>query len=974
MTERRLVDSAVGLAGRLSYIPYATEKVEDCGWHSSRNFARKAPVFTALGPCETWIPAEPDRVAQALPSSGALWDQSRKQQRWLLKNYPEASLGNQVLHDHFVEENSSISSKQESSRRTCFFSLGELADTTLQRTTGSPLVVTITGNTSNILRLTRLDQAQWAWNDEPNVAVRLSEVAAEKPASWIGDNLGPIRRVKCIVDRKRYNPTRWVAVQRDAGTTILQPENRKVPADGNLENKASAIAANPLFHLSREQTGGSTPSDISFNPGTRSNPPQLAIIDERGFWSIWDVGHIRFKSSGGPTPNLRIRGHVDRGVLERFPRRVISSTRWHKILWAGRPDDSLDLLGSLDLDADNEEAGSQGGFPLLQRSSSVLVCNSQRVRLFDLVSGVYLPELVFCRHGSLDSILDIEISHDPQYFYVLTTSKFFIVRVYSRPGEEWGRPEKVSSILYSTPHFRSPFDQSLRLAVTQGVKSNQATSFIFIYSSTNSWIDLLLVEFSPTDPNRVRCQANVPGLRNLQSTVLNSPIQTLCVIPTPIVVKNPGSLTKMGHDLADKHARLGQIVALRSDMSVISALCVVVSSSSIRISIPDKKVARRSRSKQVARSLRCLPSNFIAEDDLSTPETHAPNFTHKFVKAFYQHLSGIYESLDKDQLAGPAKRGRSAYNPFDAAHNSIEKALLKGPMPAHTLLQIMPNFQEVSKHSLPAMEWDSEIERLNNVNPSVAVRTLAPSRFDQYFSISTSLQEGYSSILEIADHSLQRADSDNGRERRAVAMSEEIAYDLYLSLHGIGYRNPNSGQHQTAGEGAMLPSSQADTLPSSPLRFESPASTEMSNLEGAEAEDPSMTLLRAYTGTGKFVPTKKLELLEKWQLGAEPANYTFDLDRDGDADAGKLRKAKQLAREDRKRRRTATLLHLSQEPELPATQPAPDINFFSSQPRERSSQRQIIHSDPMHAMMSQPASGPFGRRPNKKAKKRKGGF
>jgi RNA polymerase I-specific transcription initiation factor RRN6 len=134
-----------------------------------------------------------------------------------------------------------------------------------------------------------------------------------------------------------------------------------------------------------------------------------------------------------------------------------------------------------------------------------------------------------------------------------------------------------------------------------------------------------------------------------------------------------------------------------------------------------------------------------------------------------------------------------------------------------------------------------------------------------------------------------------------------------------------------------------------------------------------MSLLRAYTGTGKFVAEKKLELLDKWQLGAEPSEYIFDLDRSGDATADKLRKAKQLAREDRKRRRAQTLLQLSQEPELPATQPAPDTSFFSSQPRFMSSQRQVIHSDPLHTV-SQASVGVRGRRPNKKVKKRKGGF
>ncbi|KAI0451789.1 RNA polymerase I-specific transcription initiation factor RRN6-like protein [Xylaria acuta] len=971
MTERRLIESAVGLAGRLSHIPYGTERAEDCGWRSSRNFTRNTPVFRPLGPCQTWIPAEPDHVAGSLPPPGTLWDQSRRQQRWLVKNHPEASLGNHVLHDHFVEDNLAPPPQQESGGHTCFFALGELTDTSLRRNTGVPLVVTVSGSASNILRLARLDQERWTWPREPNVAVRLTEVATEKPALWIDEDLGPIRRVKCMVDHKRYKPTRWLAVQRDWGTTIFQPEYRKGPADGSLKGDASRIAANPLFHLSREQTGGNIHSDVSFNPGTRSNPPQLAIIDERGIWSIWDVGYTRPKPSGESISRLRVCGHIDHGVLEQLPHQDRSTTRWHKTLWVGRTEDNSDLLSKLDLDADSEELSSQSAFPPLQRSTSLLVCNPQQVRLLDLNTGVYLPDLEFLRHDSVDCILDIHVTHDPQYFYVLTTSKLFIVRAYSRPGVEWDQPVKVWSILFSTPHFRSPFDQSLRLALTPSVKPNQPTSLVFIYSSTNAWIDLFYVEFSPTDPNGVRCRANVLGVSSLQNTVFNSAIRTLCVNPTPIIVKAPQSLTKMGQDLAEQRLRLYQIAALRSDMSLVSTLCVYSLLSSIQISVPSVKVGPRSKFGPQKAS-RHLSQAFVVDDDSAVSEEDVPCVSYRYVEAFYEHINSISTNLNKNHLAGSARR---VYNPFEAARHTVEEALNIGLVPTCTLFQIIPNSKQVSRCSVSAIEWETEIRRLNNIHPSVAVNMLDMLRPRLCFSVSAPLQEVYSRFLEITN-SLHSEDNNETHERRLVAISEQVTFDLYLSLYCIGYRNPSSGPPQAAAEEDMLLGSQAETLPSSPIRFESPASTTRSqrpNSEAVEGEDPSMALLRTYTGTGKFVPEKKFELLDKWQLGAEPTDYTFDLDRSVDVDAGQLRRAKQMAREDRKRRRTATLLQLSQEPELPATQPAPETSMFSSQPRGMSSQRQVIQSDALH-VMSQPSIGPFDRRPNKKAKKRKGGF
>lgn len=602
-----------------------------------------------------------------------------------MRNHPEASLGNQVLHDQLAEENSLISPEQQQGWDTCRFSLGELTDTTLRKNPGVLLIVAVAGSANNILRLARLDQPKWSWSQEPNIAVRLAEVAAKKPEMWIEEDVGPIRRVKCIVDLQRYNPTRWLAVQRDSGTTIFQPEYRKAVEDGSLGTDASYIAPNPRFHLSNEQTGGSTHSDISFNPGTRSNTPQLAIIDDRGFWSVWDVGYTKLKPSSRPPPKLRVCGHIDRGVLEQLPRRDRSNMSWHKILWVGHSENNLDLLGSLDLGTDDEGLNSQTAFPPLRRGSSLLLCNSQQVRILDLTTGVYLPDLVFCNQDSLDCILDVQIAHNSQYFYVLTTSKLFIVRAYSRYEMEWDRPEKVWSILFSTPHFRSSFDRSLKIVVSQSGKPEQTTSLVFVYSSTNPWVDIFYVEFSMTNPNAVQCQANVNGLGSLQNAVFNSAIRTLCITPAPVIVKAHESLSKVGLDLAKKQVRLYQIVTLGSDMSLVSTPCVFSLSSSVQISVPDIKITQRSMAVPRGRHLRRLYSTFVADDDSATSDEDSPSVAHRYIKAFYDHLSSISTSHDKDRPVESAERRVSVYNPFDLANQSVQEGLESGLLPVRTL-------------------------------------------------------------------------------------------------------------------------------------------------------------------------------------------------------------------------------------------------------------------------------------------------
>lgn len=539
----------------------------------------------------------------------------------------------------------------------------------------------MTGSAKNILRLTKLEQDAWTWSKEYPVAVRLAELSREKPAQWIEEDVGPIRCVKCLTDLKRYNPTRWLAVQRDAGTTILQPEYRRVPADGNLERNGSRIAPKPLFHLTKDQTGGTAHSDVSFNPGTRSKPPQVGIVDERGFWSVWDVTHTRFKPSGEPMSRLKMCGHISRGVMDQLPYQDRSSMRWHRLLWVGRSEDDLDILGSLDLGADADESGSQVSFPPLQRSSFLLVYNSQQVRLFDLATGFYLPDLVFVRQDGRDCVLDVQKSHDPQYFYVLTTTKLFIVRAYSKPGIEWDKPEKVWTILFSTPHFRSSFDQTLQLGISQGVKSGQPTSLVFIYSSTNPWIDLFSVELSTKDPNAVRCQPNVVGLGSLRS-VVDSPVRAMWVNPAPATVKTPGSLATTALDLAEQRIKLYQVLVMKSDLSVVSFLCVSSLSPSIHISPPTIRASRRPRAERQRRMLRHSSSNFVVPDDMVVIGKSFPSVTQRFVKVFYERLCSIFTNQTG---AAPLNRQLVVQNPFDAVHLHIEDALERGLIPFHTL-------------------------------------------------------------------------------------------------------------------------------------------------------------------------------------------------------------------------------------------------------------------------------------------------
>ncbi|KAI1269894.1 hypothetical protein F5Y18DRAFT_371902 [Xylariaceae sp. FL1019] len=992
MTERRLFESAIGLPGRLSHIPYGADKPENGGWLSSRDVTHDTPILRELGPCRTWIQAEDHLIVDSGPSEEREYDKNRRQRRWLLNHHAEASLDADTLREYLGEENSPFSSQQDNSSHSCFLAVGELTDlSTLGGTYGAPLLVTVVGEGNNALRFSRLNQEEWQWPGQPDAAVQLTGISHEEPALWAEDHTDPLRRVKCFVDLQRSNPTRWVAAQRDSGTTIFRPEYHKIPPVRGIGQTPSHIAANPLFDVPKRATGGNIHTDVAFNPPTRSNPAQLAIADERGYWSVWDVLHPKARASGS-TPKLKVCGHIELGVLDRLPDGDAAEMKWHKIVWVGCSGDEIDMFKSLDLDADDEEPQLNPTFPPLKRSSLLLVYNFLEARLFDLSTGLHLPDLAFTSLTSPDGILDIQT--DPEnfeYYYVLTTLRLFVVRTASKSGLTWDRPERSSSILYSTPHFRSFFDRSLHLIVTRGIHSNQAvSSLLYIHSSIYPWNDVFCIEISKQHPDRVICQRNTTAFRDLQNITLKNTVQTM----------NINAVATAGNTalkLAGQHVSLYQIIALTSNRSVVSTLCMSPGLPNIKIDIPRDKVVRSTRQKLNRRHmLRDLAYRFVVPDDLAileekplmksiktraVPSDGIPEVYQRFIKPFYDHLNDIVANRLNPQVAEPSGGAYFESNPFDAAHYYIEEALAKGSLPLRNLHEIMPSFDEVAKNPGLSLDWSNEIERLDHTHPDITIVTFDLLRYSLGLPPDASFQEASNVLLDIIGSQLGADEVDDASEQHRAMIFGQIRYDLFLSLFGLGYRRPeiteselpstaNSRQHSVASE-TMTIDSQTETLPSSPVRSHSSGtSSQRSNSEPVEGEDPAMTLLRSYTGTGKFVPRKEFELLDKWQLGAPPSAYVFDIDRETDGGPMARTRAKNLAKQDRKRRRAETLLNLGREPQLPNTQPLPETRFFSSQPRAIESQ---LQSDPVQAM-SQPIAGAFGVRPKKKVKKRKGGF
>ncbi|KAI1210469.1 uncharacterized protein F4807DRAFT_423530 [Annulohypoxylon truncatum] len=1005
MTDRQITESTIGLAGRLSHLPYGLTKAEDCGWQSTRNFTQRTPVFKELGLHKTW---RPTTGLQSPGSSDTGWNTSKKQQKWLLKANPEARLGNECIHDELMSSHSSSQSHDNGPWSSSLFAIGELTDTSEpQSVSGAPLVAIVTGEVNDVLRLAKPGIEEWQWHGEENVSLGFGDMTEQDDVVLYKEEFaGPIRRLKSVVDSKRYDPTRWIVVQRDTGTRVFQPEYRLSPTISAYDRggKTSRIVANPLFFFSRDQTGGSLHSDASFNPGVRSKPPQLGLIDECGFWSIWDIAHTKSRSSKKPKVRLNKCGHIEQGVLDRLPPKGTGEPQCHKILWVGSLSEDSQEFG---LEEDTEDPETQSSFPQLVRSSTLLLCNKKLVRLLDLTKNSALPDLPFIAERSRDCVLDVgQNPRDTQYVFVLTTSKLFVVRVYSAPGQDWGKIQKHWNIVLAVSHLRDSFDRSLKLTVASGAAlPERNTSLIYISSSSNARLDLFCVAMMKSNPSMVKYHSETVVLDAFQHASPEIAPLTICVHPIPVALKPSKMTTEFARSFSMRQIQLYQLAVLRKDMCVVSSLCVSTLSLSIdRISCPDYKVTRtRDLSKERKRALREISARFVVPDDVAmygdegeyhsaiTPRISRWTVTRRPFGVLYEFLRTMFNEVREHQELSVGDEEFS-YNLFDDVHIAIERVIEAGNMPATTIFQMIEDLKLPIDMSLAASDWRLEIERLRRIKLNVVLLALDRLHIP-IFKLSNSLDDLHSALgVTVAGANFDDRREDWIEEMRSTVI-RQIACDVYLSLFVLVHRQVdrqvdrhvdlNESQRTLAHDlDKMVIDSQQGSRAGSVARSQSEFSTTSSvesKTENSPEEDPAMALLRSYTGTGKFVPTKSTALLDKWEVGGNPDDYMFDLHLDDEVTPGMQKRAKKLARENRKRRRAETLLqiHKDQEPSLPATQPAPNIRFSSqySQPAGGFSS-QPIRSDSLHTM-SQPMAGMFGRRderPKKKVKKRQGGF
>lgn len=556
------------------------------------------------------------------------WEERQVQKRWLLNSHPEACIGDSSVQELLKEDMERFQQAEDETNRKALLAVGLVADLTNQwDVRGAPVLAAATGHSGQQLRLVRLDESYWQWGDHKDVLLNLSvidPVHQEEEAIWTSDSV-PITQVKFATHVSRHGYDRWLMVQKSTGTTLLQPEYNLLPVpqpesvEAPGEQGPSFINPNPLLTLRASETGGNAHSDMFLNPSSLGCPPQLGVIDECGYWSVWNImgASDAFRRTLHLVPFKR--GHIFQGFMDAIPRYPSYPAMTHGILGVG---------GSPVGTAYRTPAKGAGAVGSVTAPSRyVLLWNPDQVELFDLEATTVFRKLDLTSSAQRrpDRILDIQPSPgNEDHVFVLTTRQVIWVDLdcLNRQAEDMCKPK----ILLACSH-PGIGHEDMRMSVAPCADESQS-ALVFTHSPGTEQLCVYWFTISPTTglPQWHRDISHLPGSDGLAP---RTNIQLLRVHPARLDVFPKHPADGPGSRYLDSSTHFYQVMALGDDLGVRYSMYSSVCDPTVEVTLPTTRVdwtksEQRRRWKMRRRYfLQHVTDTFVVPDAMSQADMAA---------------------------------------------------------------------------------------------------------------------------------------------------------------------------------------------------------------------------------------------------------------------------------------------------------------------------------------------------------------
>lgn len=506
--------------------------------------------------------------------------------------------------------------------RRPLLAIGLMTDLTNQwQVKSAPLLAVAAGQSGEQLRLVRLNESKWQWGDDTDATLNLSVVDSahhEEETIWESGSV-PLTQIKFASDGFRRGHERWLLVQKPTSTAIFQPEFKPVPELRGVgpeacswpdDGRPSLISPNLLLTLDARQTGGNAHSDVALNPAAHGRAPQLVVIDECGYWSVWNVsGAWNLGKNTLRLVPLKC-GHIAEGLLEYVPVAPAYPAKRHGVVRVGgsaagkRDPKSPDFL-------DTGLGSSQLG----------LLWNTERVELVDYTSSAAFPklELIPPAQTRPDQILDVQPSPvSGDHVFVLTTRQLIWMDLHFRDMHA-EQPFKPAILLFCS-HVGFGHDD-MKMSVARADDDND-TTLVFTYSQHTEQLCVYWFSLSTAEalPQWHRHMTRLPGSEELAP---RASVQLIQANYARLDVSPSESADGLGSRYAASGTKFYQVAILGDDLSVRYSICSSSSDPVLETTLPTRRVGW-SRSELQRRwkmrrkhFLRHVTDTFVVPDGMS---------------------------------------------------------------------------------------------------------------------------------------------------------------------------------------------------------------------------------------------------------------------------------------------------------------------------------------------------------------------
>jgi RNA polymerase I-specific transcription initiation factor RRN6 len=665
MTDHRVTDLSYGHLGNASYDTDGNQ------WtFSNTKDEGELPSRCCIAPANNFVD---QRIQQLLPlterippsfqnapkKDGIPSQIAKSQLKWLVKNRPETFPGNAITS---VLAKAHDAGRAEPSRSGCLLTVGRAVDVDRVSMSRRPRIIcTPCGGAGHILQLIRPSTERRGWGKHSVAKLALLALESSERGYWVGTG-GAIRQIESADDENESGT--WLAVRQDTIITIFRPIYGKLhisagpPTGLRTTNTSSRLNPNPVATLATERITTEDYMDASFNPWYAR---QFAVVNARGYWSIWDLerqdgkgsreqlisgkkGNFEDDYNPNPISNPQPNDHAD---------------GWYRILWACN-------------------------------INTIVVCNRRRIAVIDIKSAPFrLPSIEIMTGNGTEWMLDLKRSSQHlNYLFILTTSRIFWVEVIP-PGEDGG-DQAVSAgikVKLSYRHFRDPNDETLKLTLANndpGMDSPTGHQHwltrILVTAFISSTKDLLVNYYcfkANTDSSGLG--TSFQGSFTLASDSgepenVHKALQTLCVLAAPLTSTLTTNSTGPELQYLAQDVRFFQLWALTTDLGLHSTLfsvfrsrCEEITRPRLHITAPTVKLTQslRPQGPQFVHDSFIVADGIDDEPSLGHEYAFRGNDAHSVTdrnrddprfrlnwKAIFQHVFGLsnvqIETVDDD--------------------------------------------------------------------------------------------------------------------------------------------------------------------------------------------------------------------------------------------------------------------------------------------------------------------------------------